>query len=100
MTLLDQAVDDLRAEFARDGQIDRFEVLKSVLTGDRVPYTELAGRLNIIVGAVQAAVHRLRSRDRDALCARIAATVESPALIDDEIRDLIAVTLVNGRPPS
>ncbi len=90
MTLLDQAVDDLRSEYVRDGQPERFEVLKSVLTGDRVPYGDLAARLNMTVGAVQVAVHRLRQRYRDALRARIAATVESPGQIDDEIRDLFA----------
>jgi RNA polymerase sigma factor (sigma-70 family) len=90
MTLLDQAIDDLRSEYVRDGHAERFEVLRSVLTGDRLPYADLAARLNMTVGAVQVAVHRLRQRYRDALRARIAATVEGPAQIDDEIRDLFA----------
>jgi len=88
MTLLDQTIDDLRAEFTRAGQGERFEALKPNLTGDRVPYADLAARLNMTVGAVQVAVHRLRQRYREALRARIAATVDDPAKIDDEIRDL------------
>jgi len=88
MTLLDQTIDDLRAEFTRAGQGERFEALKPTLTGDRVPYADLAARLNTTAGAVQVAVHRLRLRYREALRARIAATVDDPAQIDDEIRDL------------
>ena len=90
MTLLDQTMDDLRQEFRRTGQGDRFEVLKATLTGDRVPHVDLAARLNITVGAVQVAVHRLRQRYREALRTRIAATVDDLSQIDDEIRDLFA----------
>ena len=39
---------------------------------------------------MQVAVHRLRSRYRAALRARIAATVADPADIEEEIRDLFA----------
>ncbi len=88
--LLDQTIEDLRAEFSRAGQADRFEALKPALTGDHVPYTELAARLNMTVGAVQVAVHRLRQRYREALRARIGATVSDPSEIDDEIRELFA----------
>jgi RNA polymerase sigma factor (sigma-70 family) len=90
MTLLDQTMDDLRQEFRRTGQGDRFEVLKATLTGDRVPHVDLAARLNITVGAVQVAVHRLRQRYRETLRTRIAATVDDLSQIDDEIRDLFA----------
>jgi RNA polymerase sigma-70 factor (ECF subfamily) len=88
--LLDQTMEDLRADFSRSGQSERFEALKSTLTGDHVPYSELAARLNMTVGAVQVAVHRLRQRYREALRARIGATVGDPSQIDDEIRELFA----------
>ena len=90
ITLLDQTMDDLRSEFQRDGQVQRFDVLKATLTGDRVPQADLAAQLNMTVGAVQVAVHRLRRRYRDALRARIAVIVDDPAQIDDEIRDLFS----------
>jgi DNA-directed RNA polymerase specialized sigma24 family protein len=90
MTLLDQTFDDLRSEFMRAGQRERFDVLKATLIGDRVPHADLAVKLNMTVGAVQGAVHRLRQRYREALRARIAATVDDTAQIDDEIRDLFA----------
>jgi RNA polymerase sigma-70 factor (ECF subfamily) len=90
MTLLDQTFDDLRSELVHAGDQERFEVLKATLTGDRVPHAELAARLNMTVGAVHVAVHRLRQRYRAALRARIAATVDDPSQIDDEIRDLFS----------
>jgi DNA-directed RNA polymerase specialized sigma24 family protein len=88
--LLDQTIDCVRAEFARTGQLERFEALKPALTGDHVRYAELAVRLNMTIGAVQVAVHRLRQRYREALRARIGATVGDPSQIDEEIRDLFA----------
>jgi RNA polymerase sigma factor (sigma-70 family) len=90
MTLLDQTIDQLRSEFRRAGELDRFEALKPTLTGDRLGYPDLADRLNITVGAAQVAVHRLRQRYREALRARIAATVDDPSQIDEEICDLFA----------
>jgi DNA-directed RNA polymerase specialized sigma24 family protein len=90
MTLLDQTFDELRAEFRRTGQGERFEILKGTLTGDRVAHADLAVQLNMTVGAVHVAVHRLRQRYREVLRARIAATVDDPSQIDDEIRDLFA----------
>ena len=90
MTLLDQTFDELRAEMMEAGQGERFEVLKPTLTGDRVPHAHLAVRLNITVGAVHVAIHRLRERYREVLRARITATVDDPSQIDDEIRELFA----------
>jgi RNA polymerase sigma factor (sigma-70 family) len=94
LTILSQALDQLRAEHQSAGpaQLERFEVLRATLTGDsgRVPYAELASRLGLTEGAVQVAVHRLRRRYREVLRALIAATVDDPAQIDEEIRDLFA----------
>jgi RNA polymerase sigma-70 factor (ECF subfamily) len=57
-----------------------------------VPYATLAERLGTTEGAVQQAVHRLRTRYRAILRAQIAATLDDPSeeAIDDEIRDLFA----------
>jgi RNA polymerase sigma-70 factor (ECF subfamily) len=92
--VLAQALDRLRDEHQAAGsaQRERFEVLRATLTGDggRVPYAELAARLGLTEGAVQVAVHRLRRRYREILRQSIAATLEDPADVDDEIRDLFA----------
>lgn len=90
LTLLDQTLAELRDEFERAGQLERFETLQTAIGGKNVPYAELAARLGLSEGAVQVAVHRLRSRYREVLRARIAETVGDPAQIDDEIRELFA----------
>jgi RNA polymerase sigma-70 factor (ECF subfamily) len=94
LTVLALALDRLRDEHRAAGaaQLERFEVLRATLTGDcgRVPYADLAARLGLTEGAVQVAVHRLRRRYREVLRESIAATLEDPADVDDEIRDLFA----------
>ena len=78
------------SEYAEGGKAKLFDVLKGTLTGDGVAYRELGGKLNLTEGAVKVAVHRLRQRYRDKLRAVIAETVDTPADVDDEIRDLFA----------
>jgi RNA polymerase sigma-70 factor (ECF subfamily) len=55
-----------------------------------VPYATLAERLGITEGAVRVAVHRLRRRYGALLRAEIGATVDDPAEVDHEIRDLFS----------
>jgi len=50
-----------------------------------------AGHLNLTEGTVKAAVHRLRQRFRELLCAEVARTVARPEGIDGELRHLISV---------
>lgn len=88
LTLLDQTIESLRAEYTRIGQRERFEVLQPAIAGKGIPYAELGARLDTSEGAVQVAVHRLRKRYREVLRSRIADTLDDPAQIDDEIRDL------------
>jgi RNA polymerase sigma-70 factor (ECF subfamily) len=49
--------------------------------------------------SVQVAAHRLRRRYREALRARIAATVAGPAEVEEEIRDLFAAVSPRVGPP-
>jgi RNA polymerase sigma factor (sigma-70 family) len=90
VTLLDQSLKALRAEYVASGKEKLFDVLKGTLTGDGAAYRELGGKLGLTEGAVKVAVHRLRQRYRDTLRAVIAETVDTPADVDDEIRDLFA----------
>jgi RNA polymerase sigma-70 factor (ECF subfamily) len=50
----------------------------------------VAEELRTTAGAVKVAVHRLRQRYRDLLREEIARTVDDPAEIDEEIRQLFA----------
>ena len=90
LTLLAAVFDALRREFETEGKLAAFEELKIVLEGGAgaVRYAEIAARLGTSEGAVKVAVHRLRKRYKALLREQIAATVDSPAEVEDEIQAL------------
>ncbi len=88
LTLLDQALAALRAEYAAARKEPLFERLKATLTGESEPYAVIATDLGLSEGAVKVAAHRLRQRYRDCLHAAIAETIDSEDQIEDEIRAL------------
>jgi len=92
MTLLDNALNRLRAECAGAGKADQFEKLKEFLTAgpEESQYGPAAAELGMTNGAVAVATHRLRQRYRELLREEIAHTVASPAEVGDEIRWLCA----------
>ena len=90
LALLDQVLARLRGEFVREGKEQLFEELKAALTGQKLPYGEIAERLKLKEGAVRVAVHRLRQRYKDLVRAEIAETVEGPAEVDSEMQHLFA----------
>jgi RNA polymerase sigma-70 factor (ECF subfamily) len=92
LLLLDQALADVATEYAARQQADLFDALKATLTApdDAPAYADIADRLRLSEGAVKTAAHRLRRRYREALRSRIAATVDTPDTVDDEIRHLFA----------
>jgi RNA polymerase sigma factor (sigma-70 family) len=93
LTLLDEVVSQLEAEFGARDQAALFATLKPCLVGERAsqPYAELAAKLGMEEGAVKVAVHRLRQRYRELLRAEIANTVASAAEVDEEMRHLFNV---------
>ena len=90
LTLLDEVVGQVEAEFGARGQADLFAALKPCLVGDRAaqPDAELGAKLGMAEGAVKVAVHRLRQRYRELLRAEIGNTVASPSEVDAEMRHL------------
>jgi RNA polymerase sigma factor (sigma-70 family) len=90
LTLLDTVLAGLQEQYAAAGRAPLFDRLKPYLTGgaQAPPHAQTAADLGLTEGAVQVAVHRIRRRYRDLLRAHIAATVESPEQVDEEIRDL------------
>jgi hypothetical protein len=50
-------------------------------------------------GSLKVALHRMRKRFREKLRAEIAKTVSDPALVDKEIRYLVAVLARGGEMP-
>jgi RNA polymerase sigma-70 factor (ECF subfamily) len=90
LSVLDRVMTRLRDEWTATGRVDRFDVLKSCLTGD----AELAGRdlaqsAGMSEGAFRVAVHRLKRRYGELLRLEVGATVDSETEVDDELRDLM-----------
>jgi len=92
MALLEEVLARLETEYAACGKRVLFDELKTALTGapDVPAYAALAGKLRMSEGAIKTAVHRLRKRYRELLCAEIRNTVSGPADVEDELRHLMA----------
>jgi DNA-directed RNA polymerase specialized sigma24 family protein len=91
LTLLQQVLDRLSAEFSTPEKARVFEELKVFLTGEKGgSYAEIGARLGITEVLVKVTVHRLRMRYRELLRLEIAHTVNSPEGIDGEIQNLFA----------
>lgn len=92
LQLLDTAVEQLRSEYQEEDKGRQFEVLGPFVERDGdAEYGRAAESLGMTIGAVRVAVHRLRLRFRVVMRQLVAATVSSPDLVDDEIRDLLNV---------
>ncbi len=93
LTLLDQVMNRLCAEFAAQGKTGLFEQIKACLLGERTaqPYAILASRLGMTEGSVKVAVHRLRQRYRQLLREEIANTVAKSEEVEEEMRHLFTV---------
>ena len=90
LTLLSRVFNQLRREYEDAGRAETFQVLQVYLTeGSRACSHALTARkLGMTEGAVRVAVHRLRRRYGDVLRREIAATLDDPSQIDDEIQGL------------
>jgi RNA polymerase sigma-70 factor (ECF subfamily) len=90
--LLEAVLHRLRQEFGGTDHTGKFEVLKEFLFGDRgeTSYAEAAARLGLSEAATKSAIYRLRQRYGELFAEEIAATVERPEDVDDEIRHLLA----------
>lgn len=91
LTLLEEVLRRVRDDYVERGQQQLFDLLQPLITPRAAesfrPVAELA---NMSEGAVRVAVHRLRRRYGEALRQEIARTVDDPAEIDHEIRELFA----------
>jgi RNA polymerase sigma factor (sigma-70 family) len=90
--LLEATLDRLRREFHEAGKGPLYEHLKGALLGDHaaLSYAKIGAELGMTEAAVKKAAQRLKQRYRELLRAEIAATVDGPEQVDDEIRDLFA----------
>ena len=91
--MLDRVITRLRADYAASGKAALFDELRNYIAGDseEESYGDSAMRLGMTPGAVKVAAFRLRERYRARLRAEVCETVESPDLVDEELRALLAV---------
>jgi RNA polymerase sigma-70 factor (ECF subfamily) len=92
LTVVAHALEALRQECVADGRADFFERVKPWLTGDttRGDQTALAASCGMTANALKVAVHRLKRRFRQLLKAEVAGTLDDPALVEAEMRELFA----------
>jgi DNA-directed RNA polymerase specialized sigma24 family protein len=91
VTLLDRALDQLRAEYAAEGKAEQFEALQVFLSGAKSgssSYAEAGARFQWSYAATRQAVHRLRRRFGELLRAQVAETVASSAEFEEELQHL------------
>ncbi|MCI0656875.1 MAG: sigma-70 family RNA polymerase sigma factor [Acidobacteria bacterium] len=91
-TLLDVGLKRLREETARREEVQRFERLLPLMSGEgEEGYRDLAAELGVGESAIRVAVHRMRRRFRAILRDEVARTVGNRSSVDDELRHLFAV---------
>jgi RNA polymerase sigma-70 factor (ECF subfamily) len=89
-TVIARALAALEAEHA--GKPEHFAALKPWLdSGAELSQTDAARALGMTENAVKVAIHRLRARFRELIRAEVAATVNDPAEVADELRHLVAI---------
>jgi len=93
LTLLEQVLVRLRAEYEAVGKLPLFDRLKELLAGEsgHPSQAQIAAEIGMTENAVKQAFHRLRHRYRQLLHEEIAHTVAVPGDVEDELRHFIAV---------
>jgi RNA polymerase sigma-70 factor (ECF subfamily) len=93
LTLLEQVLIRLRAEYEAAGKLPLFDRLKELLAGEsgQPSQAEIAAELQMTENAVKQAFHRMRHRYRQLLEEEIAHTVAVQEDVEDELRHFIAV---------
>ena len=83
----------LAADYRNAGKSELFVLLEPHLTyrDDAIPRTEISRKLNLSSGALAVSLHRMRRRYGELLLEEIAATVNDPADVKDELRALMEV---------
>jgi len=91
LAVVEKAIATLRAEAESMGELARFEVLQQWLVTPSCHDTAVAAArsLKLSEGAFKVAVHRLRKRFRHVVGDHIAATVDDPIEVRDELDYLV-----------
>lgn len=91
LTLLQEAGTRLRKEYEQGGKGELYHALKGFVSMDATApgYKEAAEQLKLSPGALRVAVHRLRQRYQEVVCAEIGRTVARPDDVDEELSNLL-----------
>ena len=97
LTLLEEVLAALEAEFVTSGRGEVFRELQPFLSGEQaIPaYKDVAARLALSEGAARVTVHRMRERYRELIRKEIADTLEAGEDVEDEMRHLFAVLRID-----
>jgi RNA polymerase sigma-70 factor (ECF subfamily) len=97
--MIDRAVDELRAEYQRDGRLAVFDALAPLVWGNASSETLVrqAEHLHMTAPAFTVALHRARRRLGERLRVMVTETVATPTEIDAELRHLIGA--ISGTTP-
>jgi hypothetical protein len=89
--LVEATLERLRCELESEGKGHLFKALQGFLLGrEEASYQQVANGLNLSLGTLKTAIHRLRARYRALLREEVARTVSAPAEVDEELRYLRA----------
>ena len=93
LTLLEQVLTRLRAEYEAAGKLPLFDRLKELLAGEsgQPSQAKIADELQMTENAVKQAFHRLRHRYRQLLHEEIAHTVAALDDVEDELRHFMSI---------
>ncbi len=100
LSMIDQSVGDVRADYQRSNRAEVFDALAPLIWGDSTTASlaEQAARAHLTVQAFTVALHRARKRLGERLRLNVAATVDDVAEIDTELRHLMrSVSMRAGR---
>jgi len=92
ITLLNQVLNTLRAEFSESGRAELYDDLKNVLAGENtaIPYAEIAACRGMTEAAVKMTAYRLKKRYGELLLAELSSTLSSSDDVAEELRALFA----------
>lgn len=92
LIVMERALDELKAGYAKRSRLDVYERLKpTLLASEDADITSLATELGITRGALAVEQHRARRRLADLLRAQVAETVDDPEDVDEELMHLLRI---------
>ena len=83
----------LAEEYRRAGKEELYALIEGHLapTDDAIPRASIGQKLNLSSAAVSMSIHRMRRRYGEILRQEVAATLDNPEEVEEELRELMAI---------